>query len=214
MVAASRSTIRQDILGPDTAATSGWVQFLRDDPRFARAWSRHFHELSVARWLIEPQQMQPVAAAENWGIPEIESPGALAEWFGISTGELRWFSDLKGLGYKKGPLSPEAPSLPEQSGNIRLIEAPKPRLKELQRQVLSRILESVSSSRLCSRVLERAFDQDLRRSPRWAADYLTHGFAGFFSFLFRRKNSELLPHDGLIRTGCRSARRNLHERDT
>ena len=112
MVAASRSTIRQDILGPDTAATSGWLRFLLDDPRFARAWSRHFHELSVAQWLIEPQQMQPVAAAENWGIPEIESPGALAEWFGISTGELRWFSDLKGLGYKKGPLSPEGPSLP------------------------------------------------------------------------------------------------------
>jgi hypothetical protein len=88
------------------------VQFLLADPRFARAWSRHFHELSVAQWLIEPQQMQPVAAAENWGIPEIESPGALAEWFGISTGELRWFFDLKGLGCKKGPLSPEAPSLP------------------------------------------------------------------------------------------------------
>ena len=90
--------------------------------------------------------MQPVAAAENWGIPEIESPGALAEWFGISTGELRWFSDLKGLGSKKdrSPLRHyHYRGLAKQSGNIRLIEAPKPRLKELQRQVLSRILESV-----------------------------------------------------------------------
>ena len=122
------------------------VQFLLDDPRFARAWSRHFHELSVAQWLIEPQRMQPVAAAENWGIPEIESPGALAEWFGISTIELLWFSDLKGLGYKKdrSPLRHHHfRVLAKQSGNIRLIEAPKSRLKELQRQVLSRILESV-----------------------------------------------------------------------
>jgi hypothetical protein len=122
------------------------VQFLLDDPGFARVWSRHFHELSVAQWLIEPQQMQPVAAAENWGIPEIESPGALAEWVGISTGELRWFSDLKGLGYKKegSPLRHyHYRVLAKQSGNLRLMEAPKPRLKELQRQVLSRILESV-----------------------------------------------------------------------
>ena len=113
---------------------------------FARAWSRHFRELSVAQWLIEPQQMQPVAAAENWGIPEIESPGALAEWFGISTGELRWFSDLKGLVYEKDRSTLRHYHyrvLAKQSGNIRLIEAPKPRLKELQRQVLSRILESV-----------------------------------------------------------------------
>lgn len=90
--------------------------------------------------------MQPVAAAENWGIPEIESPGALAEWFGISTGELRWFSDLKGLVYEKDRSTLRHYHyrvLAKQSGNIRLIEAPKPRLKELQRQVLSRILESV-----------------------------------------------------------------------
>jgi hypothetical protein len=101
MVAASRSTIFKTFSDRTRPRHRDVVQFLLDDPRFARAWSRHFHELSVAQWLIEPQQMQPVAAAENWGIPEIESPGAWAEWFGISTGELRWFSDLKGLGSKK-----------------------------------------------------------------------------------------------------------------
>lgn len=87
-----------------------------------------------------------------------------------------------------------------------MIEAPKPRLKELQRQVLSRILESVPPHASVHGFLKGVFDQDFHRSPRGAADYLTDGFAGFFSFLFRRKNSELLPHDGLARTGCRSAR--------
>jgi RNA-directed DNA polymerase len=35
--------------------------------------------------------------------------------------------------------------LAKQIGNIRLIEAPKPRLKELQRQILAQILERIPS---------------------------------------------------------------------
>lgn len=121
-------------------------QFLLCDPGFRRAWSRHFHELSVARWLTEPQQIQPVAAAVTWNLPAIKSVGELADWFGIRVGELEWFADLKGLGYKNhnGALTHDHYRiLAKQSGTIRLIEAPKPRLKGLQRQVLSQILEQI-----------------------------------------------------------------------
>jgi RNA-directed DNA polymerase len=122
------------------------VQFLRDDPGFRKAWSKYFHELLVARWLTEAPQMQPVAAAARWDLPAIESVGALAEWLGLEVGELEWFADLKALGYKR-----PAPRLShyhyrilaKQSGNIRLIEAPKPRLKTLQRQILTEILEKI-----------------------------------------------------------------------
>lgn len=122
------------------------IKFLLRDPGFRRVWSGHFHELSVARWITEPQQIQPVAAASTWNLPAIQSVGELADWFGIRVGELEWFADLKGLGYKNhnGPLTHyHYRILAKQSGSIRLIEAPKPRLKGLQRQVLRQILEPI-----------------------------------------------------------------------
>ncbi len=61
------------------------VQFLLRDRGFARAWSKYRDELTVERWLNEPQQMQPVAAAGTWPIPAIESIGALAEWLRADT---------------------------------------------------------------------------------------------------------------------------------
>jgi RNA-directed DNA polymerase len=122
------------------------VQFLRGDAGFRQAWSKYFHELSVARWLTEPPQMQPVAAVARWELPTLESVGALAEWLGVTIGELEWFADLKALGYKR-PLARLSHYhyriLAKQSGNIRLIEAPKSRQKVLQRQILSEILEKI-----------------------------------------------------------------------
>jgi hypothetical protein len=64
------------------------------------AWSKYRHELRVSQWLTEPQQMQPVTAAAGWSIPVIESPRALADWLTVTSSELRWFADLKGLSYK------------------------------------------------------------------------------------------------------------------
>jgi len=126
------------------------IRFFLQDPGFRRAWWKYFDELSVARWLGDPQQMQPVAAAAAWDVPAIESVGALADWFvvtpPITADELLWFADLKGLGYKTG--RPRLAHyhyrvLAKKSGAIRLIEAPKPRLKELQRQILARILDKI-----------------------------------------------------------------------
>jgi retron-type reverse transcriptase len=96
--------------------------------------------------LIAPQQMQPIGAAATWEIPPIETVGALAEWFGLKVEEVDWFADLKDLGYKKN--NPKLRHyhykiLAKQSGAVRLIEAPKPRLKELQRQILDGILEKI-----------------------------------------------------------------------
>ncbi|MGA7851839.1 MAG: reverse transcriptase family protein [Candidatus Acidiferrales bacterium] len=122
------------------------TEFLIRDEGFQRAWAKHFDELSVARWITEPQQMQPAAVARMWPVPQIESVGALAEWLGITVGELEWFADLKGLAYKR-----RIPRLAhyhyrvlsKQSGSARMIESPKPRLKALQRQILAQILEKI-----------------------------------------------------------------------
>lgn len=122
------------------------VDFLSNDQGFDRACAVHYNQLEIAQWLAEPQRMQPVAPAAAWDIPPIESAGALAEWFEIAPNELEWFADLKGLVPKSG--RPRLDHyhyrlLTKRYGNIRLIEAPKPRLKQLQRQILARILEKI-----------------------------------------------------------------------
>jgi len=124
------------------------IEFLLKDQGFRRAWSKYFAELAIARWLNEPQLMQPVAVAATWDIPPIESVGALADWFKVTPDALLWFADLKGLAYKiRRPRLGHYHYrvLTKKSGAIRLIEAPKPRLKELQRQILAQILDKIPS---------------------------------------------------------------------
>jgi hypothetical protein len=124
------------------------IQFLRQDPDFVGAWSEHFRQLKVERWLTEPQLIQPIAVAEQWNVLALDSAGALADWLWLDSGELEWFADLKGLGRKRcNPLLRhyQYRILEKRSGGIRLLEMPKPRLKEIQRQILARILDKVPS---------------------------------------------------------------------
>ena len=122
------------------------VRFLLHDRGFQRAGSKYSQELSVEQWLREPQRMQPVGVTETWDVPKIESAGALADWLEVKAGELDWFADLKGLAYRKsGPKLGHYHYrvLAKGNGIIRLIEAPKLRLKELQRRILTGILEKI-----------------------------------------------------------------------
>lgn len=109
-------------------------------------WSRHFEELRIANWLTGPQPMHPISAAATWNVPAIESIGALADWFGITADELLWFADLKGLTYKsRNPRLGhyQYRVLAKKSGAIRLSEAPKSRLKQLQQKILADILNKI-----------------------------------------------------------------------
>lgn len=109
------------------------VRFLLAEPGFQRHWRR----MSVAEWLHQPPRMQPVAAAAGWDVPSIETAGDLAAWLGVSAAELAWFANLKGLGGGK------LDHYHYHSVGKRIIEAPKARLKALQRRILSGILEKV-----------------------------------------------------------------------
>jgi RNA-directed DNA polymerase len=73
--------------------------------------------------------------------PELWLPGS-----GLVSAKLQWFADLSRLGYKE--ISSKLRHyhyriLAKRFGSIRLIEAPKPRLKTLQRKILSQILQKV-----------------------------------------------------------------------
>lgn len=122
------------------------VQFLRQDVGFQRVCRKHSNELVVADWLLPPQQMFASSVARVWKVPAIKSVGDLAKWLGLNQGELRWFADLKALGYKRR--EPRLQHyhyrvLAKRFDSVRLIEAPKPRMKDLQRQILLWILGQV-----------------------------------------------------------------------
>jgi hypothetical protein len=123
------------------------LAFLAQDAGFAQARRVHGDKLRVVDWLGEPQQMQPVDAARSWGVRPIATVGELAEWLGVEANELEWFADLKGLTARLrvgGPLGHYSYRvLAKASGSVRLIEAPKGRLKAMQRRILAGILEQV-----------------------------------------------------------------------
>jgi len=112
------------------------VAFLRTQPALAR-------RRPIRDWLTEPQVMQPVPAAAGWQIPAIESSGALAEWLRITPTELDWFADLKGLNRYEPLGHYHYRVLSKGGGNVRVIEAPKPRLKAIQKLILTEIVEKI-----------------------------------------------------------------------
>ena len=120
------------------------VRFLYSDKGFLRASERY--ELRVVDRLAGPPTMSPVAAAASWGVPEIRSFAKLADWLGIAMNDLDWFADLHALEYKRnqGRLRHyHYRTMSKRFGQIRLIEAPKTRLKDIQRRILAEILDRI-----------------------------------------------------------------------
>jgi len=122
------------------------IAFLQRDPGLLQASRKYGHSLRIAEWLHEPHPMRPVSAAANWEVPLIASAGALADWLNLTPGELDWFADLKNLAARRGTQAVthyHYKVLSKTSGSLRLIEAPKERLKAIQRKILNEILERI-----------------------------------------------------------------------
>jgi hypothetical protein len=118
------------------------VAFLQRDDDYRE----HAHRLKIKHYLTEPQRMQPVSAAASWDLPPIESIGDLAAWLGLTIDDLLWFADLRDLN-RRHPV-PQISHYHyrthfKRSGALRLIESPKPRLKQIQRQILTQILDRI-----------------------------------------------------------------------
>lgn len=82
----------------------------------------------------------------DWPVARVDSPPELADALELSDGQLAWLSDVKGL---ERTVTAERlrnyryAAVPRRSGLPRVIEAPKLRLKEVQRWVLREILDRV-----------------------------------------------------------------------
>ena len=116
--------------------------FIAADPGFNRQAS-----ISTRVTSATPSKLQPVAGnPTTWELPQLTTPDALAEWVGISRGELDWFADRYRSARRRspGPLSHyHYRWLPKRSGGFRLLEVPKARLKRFQAELLHGLLDRI-----------------------------------------------------------------------
>jgi hypothetical protein len=94
--------------------------------------------------VMRPPAFHPIPALAHLDVPALATEGDLAQWLQIPLRHLDWFTD------ERRTLRRETrPALqhytytwvPKSDGTARLIEAPKPRLREWQRRILRDILD-------------------------------------------------------------------------
>ena len=122
---------------------------VRDDEDFQAAASR-WTRLRVRRWVLpEPAMVSVAGPPASFGVPAIPTEGDLAAALGLSPIELAWFADGRRLNE-----AATAPALhhyryawvTKSGGGFRLLEAPKPRLRDRQRWILSNVLAAIPPS--------------------------------------------------------------------
>lgn len=82
----------------------------------------------------------------RWSVPALDTMGDLARWLGLTIGELMWFADPRGLERLPGVDALRHYRYAwanKPSGGVRLLEAPKPRMKALNRRLLHELLDRV-----------------------------------------------------------------------
>jgi hypothetical protein len=98
--------------------------------------------LRIWRWMVPATEMATAPA----GVPQLDTVGELAAWFGLQVTQLEWYADCRSL---ERQVRDEALRhyrylvLPKRVGGVRLLEAPKPRLAALQRRILHEILDLI-----------------------------------------------------------------------
>lgn len=94
--------------------------------------------------LIE-RMLTPLTAmrAPRWDVPAITTRGELAEWLGVSHEHLSWLADEKAIAQQGALAHYRCEWAKKKSGGHRLLEAPKPTTKALQRRILHELLDRV-----------------------------------------------------------------------
>jgi RNA-directed DNA polymerase len=119
---------------------AGW---LCADPALATAAPA----LRIRRWLVgEPVMVDVEGPPALFAVLPLGGHDELARHLGLAASELAWFADLRGM----NPRSTVEPLLhyrcrwvPKARGGHRLLEAPKPRLKRIQRWLLDHVLAPI-----------------------------------------------------------------------
>lgn len=96
--------------------------------------------------VLDPPRFAPAKPFADLPIPALATPGDLADWLGQSPEQLDWLADERD-GHSRTTQPPlqhyHYAFASKRNGKPRLIEAPKPRLKAIQRRILREILSPV-----------------------------------------------------------------------
>jgi RNA-directed DNA polymerase len=107
---------------------------------------RRKKELTATPVPLEPPRPAPLPALADLKIPPLATPGDLADWLGLPLEQLDWLADSKRLHRRTAlPILQHYSYafIPRRNRTPRLIEAPKPRLRAIQRRILHEILVSL-----------------------------------------------------------------------
>lgn len=119
------------------------TELIRNDPGYRDAWLSA-RPPRLAHYVLDSPRMSPRhGALAACAIPSLPTLGDLAAWLGVSGSDLDWFADLRGMNPPNGPLCHYRYMWVPKSFGMRLMEAPKVRLCEIQRKVLRGILDQV-----------------------------------------------------------------------
>jgi hypothetical protein len=120
----------------------------RDRPRelaaFIQACPSFNPAATVKRWFVAPTAM--AAPRPPWPVAPLDTVGDLQELLGLTAGHLFWLADPKQL---ERTVTDDRLRhyryrwFPKRNGGCRLIEEPKPLLKQAQRLILREILEAI-----------------------------------------------------------------------
>lgn len=113
--------------------------YLQTRPAWTLAW-QHRRTPRIVHWTPTPTAMVTVP----WPIAELDDESALCRLLDLDSGELAWFADARSMERRATePLRHYRwRQLPKRDG-VRLVAAPKPRLKEIQRRLLHHVLEPI-----------------------------------------------------------------------
>ena len=133
-------------LTPYAPSPDRLVRLILDSSAFKRASIRARRQVGNRAPVLVSVEFQALPGFKDAPVPRLATPMELATWLGISLADLEWLSDARRTHGRteERPLQNYTYAwVPKRSGSHRLIEAPKARLKAVQRKILAEILNAV-----------------------------------------------------------------------
>ena len=109
-------------------------------PAWAKAWA-HRRTPRIVAWTPVPTR----TGRRRWPVDELGDHDDLARLLDLDQGELAWFADVRSLERRAAePLRHYRWTALPRANGVRLVAAPKPRLKEIQRRLLRHVLDPIA----------------------------------------------------------------------
>lgn len=124
---------------PPLPALDLLADFIATSPAFEEAWLNKQLPRRLPRYL----PFHPVMGERRWPVRQLDTVGDVSHWLELDDGALAWFADRKGLerGVRDEALHHYRCKWVDRGERLpRLLEAPKDRLKAIQRKLLDEVL--------------------------------------------------------------------------